>query len=204
MGFLSRHRVIGTVGRLEPQKRLDLLLRAFGAVRQRAPEARLVVVGDGSLRDRLEKLARKLGIGDACQFLGHRLDVAGLHDAFDMFVQSSEYEGTPNAVLEAMAMGTPLVATDVGGTSELAFPGIHALVVPPRNAPALAGAIQDVLGDPAAAKRRAGAARDHVEQDLSFATRTRRLETIYDELMASRRHSPSAAGAPDTVGARSA
>ena len=72
------------------------------------------------LAPRIERAAAALGVAARCRFLGHRLDVAALHDAFDSFVQASEYEGTPNAVLEAMAMETPLVATDAGGTPELA------------------------------------------------------------------------------------
>ena len=112
----------------EQQKRFDLLLEAVASLRTARPGIRLVIAGDGSLRDRLERLAVRLGISDICQFLGHRVDVAALHDVFDVFVQSSDYEGTPNAVLEAMAMETALVATDVGGTSELAVPGVHALV----------------------------------------------------------------------------
>jgi glycosyltransferase involved in cell wall biosynthesis len=129
----------------------------------------------------------------ACQFLGHRLDVADLHDAFDLCVQSSEYEGTPNAVLEALAMETPLVATDVGGTRELAFPDVHALIVPPRDTSALRSAMAAVLADPAAAERRATAGRARVEHDLSFAERTRRLENIYDALMIEHGRSPASA-----------
>jgi glycosyltransferase involved in cell wall biosynthesis len=127
--------------------------------------------------------ARALGIDDRCRFLGHRQDIADLHHAFDLFVQSSEYEGTPNAVLEAMAMETPLVVTDVGGTRELAEPDVHCLLVPSRDVAALRGAIEAALSDPAAARRRAVAARRRIETDLSFTQRTRRLESIYAEMV---------------------
>jgi len=183
LGFSPTDRVIGAVGRLERQKRFDLLLEAFAAVRSSRPDLRLVIVGDGSLRGDLEAHAARLGIAEACRFLGHRLDIADLHNAFDLFVQSSEYEGTPNAVLEAMAMETPIVATDVGGTSELALAEIHGLIVPCRDVAALAAAIGSALNDPDAARARARAARARVEGDLSFAERTRRLEAIYDELV---------------------
>jgi glycosyltransferase involved in cell wall biosynthesis len=177
-------RVIGAVGRLERQKRFDLLLDAFAGLRPAWPMLRLVIAGDGSLRSALEKQAARLGIAGDCRFLGHRTDIVNLHQAFDLFVQSSEYEGTPNAVLEAMAMETPLVATDVGGTSELAFPGEHGLIVPACDVAALRAGIDKALADPEAARQRATAARRRIEQDLSFAERTRRLEEVYRSLVA--------------------
>jgi glycosyltransferase involved in cell wall biosynthesis len=186
LGCSPGNLIIGAVGRLEPQKRFDLLLEAFGAVRAHHPAARLVVAGEGSLRGSLERLAERLGIANACRFLGHRLDIADLHQAFDLFVQSSEYEGTPNAALEAMAMETPLVATDVGGTSELVTSGVHGIIVPPRDTSALTGAIDAVFADPAAATARATTARERIENELSFAQRTRKLEEIYDEVMEAR------------------
>lgn len=196
--------VIGAVGRLEEQKRFDLLIGAFAALRHEWPRARLVIAGDGSLRPQLEQLASRLGVENTCRFLGHRLDVADLHDGFDLFVQSSEYEGTPNAVLEALAMETPLVATDVGGTRELALPGIHALIVPPHDASALRSAMVAVLADPVAARKRAGEGRIRVEHELSFAERTRRLEGIYDALMAEHGRSPTAPEGRQAVGAHGA
>jgi glycosyltransferase involved in cell wall biosynthesis len=201
LGYEPGDQLIGAVGRLEEQKRFDLLIEAFAALRPEWPRARLVIAGDGSLRSRLEGLAARLGVSDACRFLGHRLEVADLHDAFDLFVQSSEYEGTPNAVLEALAMETPLVATDVGGTRELAFPGVHALIVPPHDVQALRSAIVALLADPAAARARAAAGRTRVEHELSFAERTRRLERIYDALMVEHGRSLAEADACRPVGA---
>jgi glycosyltransferase involved in cell wall biosynthesis len=110
--------------------------------------------------------------------------VSDLHHAFDLFVQSSEYEGTPNAVLEAMAMETPVVASDAGGTREVARPGVDALVVPVRDVGALSRAIHEALGDPATARTRAVSARRRIEHELSFEVRTRRLELIYADLAA--------------------
>jgi glycosyltransferase involved in cell wall biosynthesis len=184
LGLDEHDVVIGSVGRLERQKRFDLLLDAFAQVRRSFPSLRLVIVGDGSLRDTLAAHAGRLGLGESCVFTGHRDDVAELHHAFDLFVQSSEYEGTPNAVLEAMALETPIVATDVGGSRELAFPGVHALIVPPHDVAALVSAIEGSLADRGAARARAVAARRRVETDLSFEARTRHLERIYEELLA--------------------
>lgn len=175
--------VVGTVGRAERQKRFDLLIDAMVPIFQDHATARLVVVGDGSLLAALEAHAAARGVADRCLFTGHRRDIAELHHAFDVFVQSSEYEGTPNAVLEAMAMETPLVATDVGGTHELAADGTHGLLVPAHDVPALTRAIEQTLADPRAARDRAHAARRRIETELSFAARTRRLEDIYVELV---------------------
>ena len=185
LGLGAEDVVIGAVGRLERQKRFDLLLEVFAAL-AKTRRLRLVIVGDGSLRGPLAAQAAALGLGDRCVLTGHRDDIARLHDAFDLFVQSSEYEGTPNAVLEAMAMETPLVATDVGGTCELVQDGVHGLVVPPHDTGALERAIAAALDDPAAARTRATSARRRIETDLSFEARTRKLEAIYDELAAGR------------------
>jgi glycosyltransferase involved in cell wall biosynthesis len=174
---------IGAVGRIEQQKRFDVLLDAVQPLMAERPDVRLVIVGDGSLLADIKARASALGLSDRCLFLGHRTDIAELHHTFDLFVQSSEYEGTPNAVLEAMAMETPSVVTDVGGTRELAFDGEHCWLVPSRDVPALRAAIADALAHPAEARTRAAAARRRVETDLSFEKRTRRLEDIYVELV---------------------
>jgi glycosyltransferase involved in cell wall biosynthesis len=188
LGLGSDDVVIGAVGRLERQKRFDLLLEALQSLAAGHPLLKLVVVGDGSLRGELERHASQLQVDSRCVWTGHRNDVADLHHAFDLFVQSSEYEGTPNAVLEAMAMGTPIIATDAGGTREVAAPGIHALIVPVGNVRELHDAIEAVLTNRSAASSRAASARQRIEHELSFETRTRRLEAIYAEL-AARRHS---------------
>jgi glycosyltransferase involved in cell wall biosynthesis len=183
LGLTPDVTLIGAVGRLERQKRFDLLLEAFAPLAAAHPHLRLAIVGDGSLNAELRCHAARLGLGDRCLFLGHRDDVIALHHAFDLFVQSSEYEGTPNAVLEAMAMETPLVATDAGGTREIAVPGVHGLIVPIHDVPALTAALESAVEDPGTARTRAIAARQRIEQDLSFGVRTRRLESIYEELM---------------------
>jgi glycosyltransferase involved in cell wall biosynthesis len=181
-GLDPRHTVIGAVGRVERQKRFDLLLEAFATVCDGRPDLRLMIVGDGSLREELIKQAAGLGVESSCVFTGHRNDIAALHSAFDLFVQSSEYEGTPNAVLEAMAMETPIVATSAGGTAELALPGEHATIIPTNDVPLLIRAMTEALDDAAGLRTRAAAARRRIETVLSFEARTRRLEAIYGEM----------------------
>ena len=115
--------------------------------------------------------------------IGHPTDVPGFHHALDLFVQSSDYEGTPNAVLEAMALESPIVATNVGGTKELAHDREHALIVPPGQVGAAGTAIREALTNPQATAARARAARERIEGELSFDRRMDRLESIYERLV---------------------
>jgi glycosyltransferase involved in cell wall biosynthesis len=185
LGLAADVFVIGAVGRVEPQKRFDLLLEAFASLRTKSamhPPMKLLIVGAGSRLGELRDQASRLGLGDSCRLLGNRTDIADLHHAFDLFVQSSDYEGTPNAVLEAMAFETPVVATSAGGTAEIVRDGIDGLIVPIGGSRAIVDAIEAVLRDPDAARARAASARRRVETDLSFETRMSAVEAIYVEL----------------------
>jgi glycosyltransferase involved in cell wall biosynthesis len=183
--------IVGAAGRLEPQKRFDLLIEACALLRRRWPTLRLAIAGDGNLRKPLQELAVKLLPPEACQFLGQRHDVARLHHGFDVFAQSSDYEGTPNSVLEAMALETPIVATTAGGTAEIARDRIDALLVPAGDAVALARAIEETLSNRTATAARAARARNAVETRLSFERRMAAVERIYVELAGARAHETS-------------
>ncbi len=184
--------VFGAVGRAEPQKRFDLLIDVFAELAAADPRAHLVIVGDGSSLPALRAQVAGLGAAGARVHLtGHRADVPLLHHAFDVFVQASDYEGTPNAVLEAMALGTPVVATRAGGTGEIAHDGTHALLVACGDRAGLAAAMAALAADPARGRALAAAARQRVETDLSFARRVAKVEDIYTRLM----HERAAAGA---------
>ena len=186
LGMGADEVTIGTVGRLEPQKRFDLLIDAVARLQPKHPTLKLLIVGDGSLRQRLASQIERLGLNDACRLLGHRTDIVDLHHAFDLFVQSSDYEGTPNAVLEAMAMETPVVATNVGGTAEVVRDQIDGLIVPAGDVGRLCQAIEVALGDRLSTATRVAAARRRVETDLSFDARMAAVEAIYVELQAGR------------------
>ena len=182
-GFSAEHTVIGGVGRIERQKRVDLLVRAFAKLLPEHPNLRLVIAGEGSQRKPCERLAKDLNVHTACRFLGHCPDMVRLYHGLDLFVQSSDYEGTPNVVLEAMAFEVPVVATNVGGTSELIDHGVHGLIVPPRDVESLASAMRLALRQRSQTRQRALAARRRIEQDLSFDARQDALERIYESLM---------------------
>jgi len=174
--------ILGGVGRLEKEKRFDLLLEAAVRVRT-GPPPTVVIAGEGTCRRDLEARARALGMESRLRLLGLRDDVREVHQAFDVYVQTSDTEGIPNAVLEAMALETPVVATDVGGTDELIDNGVHGLLVSPRDPDALARAIESSVLDRGATARRVAAARARVEGELSFDARMAAVESVYEELM---------------------
>ncbi len=182
-GLVPGEIALGAVGRLEPQKRFDLLIRAFAELHRERPETRLLIAGDGGLRFALESQIRELGLSHAARLLGHCDDIVALHHALGLFVQSSDYEGTPNVVLEAMALETPVVATTAGGTAQLIDDGVHGLLVPPGDAEQLGRALALALADHVATASRTRRARKRVQGPLSFDTRMRKVEAIYEELM---------------------
>ena len=182
LGLPASGRVIGTVGRLEPQKNFPLLIEVFARVARDVPDTTLVIAGDGSARAALDEQVRAAGLGDRLRLLGHQHDSARVPHALDLFVQSSDYEGTPNAVLEAMAFENPIVATSAGGTAEIARDGLEAWIVPCGDGAALEASLRHALRDPAGAHARAAAARARVEGELSFPSRMARVERIYEEL----------------------
>lgn len=163
--------VIGTVAALRPEKRLDRMLRAFAAL-PAAPPAHLIIVGDGPERPALEALAQALGIAARVHFAGHSPAPAGFYRAFDLFALSSDTEQMPLSVIEAMAAGLAVVATDVGDVRQMLAPENAGCVVAPDPA-ALAAAMARLIADPLAraaigAANRARAARDF-DQERMFA-----------------------------------
>ncbi len=151
-------------GRLHEQKRFDVLLEAFAAVRRGAPAARLAVVGTGSLRGELEARAAALGVADGVLFAGFRADVPDVLAAADVFVLSSDDEGLPMVVIEAMAAGRPVVATRVGAVEDLVEDGVTGCIVPRRDPTALAEALSGLLRDAAAARAMGEAGRARVRE----------------------------------------
>ena len=184
LGLAADDFVIGSVGRLEVQKRFDLLIEAVNILRRAHPRLKLVIVGDGSLRAELSADVDRLGLSNVCLLTGHRDDVPRLHHAFDLYAQSSDYEGTPNSVLEAMAMETPVVATAAGGTAQLIRHEQDGLVLPVGDLAAIIAAIERAIADPVSATGWATSARRRVETVLSFETRMAAVEAVYTELMA--------------------
>jgi glycosyltransferase involved in cell wall biosynthesis len=177
--------LVGTLGRLSPDKGgQDDLLRAVKGLVSGGCDVRLLVVGDGPLRPRLEQLTAELGIGERVLFAGQRSgpEVPRLLGAMDIFVLPSHKEALPIALLEAMATGLPVVATRVGGVPEIVEDGENGILVPPAAPEAIEGALRTLARDTAMAERLGRAARAHIEAEFTLDRMTRRVEGIYEEL----------------------
>jgi len=146
-GLRPDEMVVGTVGRIEYQKGLDLLLEAVPYVIRRFPKTRFMIVGDGSKLDELRAQCVRLRIEDHVVFTGWRSDAVDLIQLFDCFVSTSNYEGMPMVLLEAMALAKPIVATAVGGVPEVVEEGISGLLVRCRNPEILSQALLELIAD---------------------------------------------------------
>lgn len=179
-GVAAHALLVGTVGRLNWAKDQASMIRAFRVVRERRPEAVLVLIGDGELRAGLEQLAATEGVADGVRFLGDRSDVHQLLQGLDLFVLSSVSEGYSMALLEASATALPIVATDVGGNREIVHDGLTGALVQAGDVAALAAAILAILDDPERARVLGGAAREWVEANGSLDHMAARYERLYD------------------------
>jgi len=182
--------VITTVANLRRGKGHDVLLRAAADVLRRYPDVRFQLVGDGPLRPALEREAGALGIADRVDFLGHRDDVVDLLRASDAFAFPSLMEAFPNAVMEAMSMALPVVATRVGGIPELVDDRENGRLVEPGDPAALANALVEVLEAPEAAAALGAAAYGTVRARYSFERMTRAFERLYQDLLQARLSNP--------------
>jgi len=180
--------VIGTVGRLEPIKDQATLVRAFIELAARHPEQagrlRLVLVGDGSKRQELETLVANSGLISQVWFAGSRDDVPALLGAMDVFVLPSLAEGISNTIMEAMASGLPVVATEVGGNAELVLQGKTGQLVPRDNPVAMAEALTGYLLHPEQVDIQARASRSRAEQDFSLAVMVDNYHRVYQQAKA--------------------
>jgi glycosyltransferase involved in cell wall biosynthesis len=170
------------IGRLLPQKDYPALLEAFQPLAT-AP-ARLLIAGRGPLLDQLQEQAQQLGIGSQVTFLGVRDDIAALLAAADGFVLSSAWEGMPNVVMEALAAARPVVATQVGGVSELVETGKSGLLVPARDPGALSQGMQQLMRLSLERRQQMGLrGRDHVAAHYSLGAMADRWIALYGELL---------------------
>lgn len=197
LGLPEDRPVIGVVTRMRVRKGVEEFIRAVGQVRQAHADAHAVIVGEVDLDDGLQALVRGLGLENHLSLLGRRSDMPEAYSAFDVFVLSSHDEGMSNAVLEAMAMEKPVVATDVGGTGEVLRHGHTGLLVPPRDPEALAAAISEMLGQPARAREMGRLGRRIVEDGFSAHAMVRQMERLYLDLAAT--HGLTLSRAVETV-----
>lgn len=181
--------VVGTVGRLMPIKGVEYLIEAFSRFRQQhgRQESKLVIVGDGPLRAVLEQCAKDYGVVHDVMFLGMRTDVYNLMRAFDVFALSSLHEGVPMVLLEAMALGVPIIASHVGGIPEILEDGRDALLVPAKDPDALARAIGEYAASSELRAKLIRSAQGRVATEFSIQSSAMKMHELYRSLRDARK-----------------
>lgn len=164
LGLADHERAVVCVTRFHPVKGVDVLLESWRGIVAEVPAARLLLAGEGPLREELERMAERTGVVETVRFLGYRQDVRAFLSAGDLAVIPSRSEGFCLAGLEALACGVPVVATRVGGNPELVRDGENGVLVEPEDPTALAAAIVRLLADEALRNRLAGRARESVRR----------------------------------------
>jgi len=183
MGVDNEEILAGTVARLSPVKGVRYFLEAAGRVAEKRGEFRFVIVGEGELRRELEEKVKELGLGDKVRFLGFcGSDAARIMSGLDVFVLSSLNEGMGRVIVEAMALGIPVVATSVGGVPELVRDRVTGLLVPPARADALALAILEAVDKKGATAEMVGRAAA-MARSYTVESMVDKIEELYQELL---------------------
>jgi L-malate glycosyltransferase len=175
--------LVALVGNLWPVKGHRILVEAAALLHRRLPQAKIVCVGEGPERTFLERRIAELGLSDSVFLLGHRLDVPALLTRAQAAVLCSSAEGLSNAIIEAMTARLPVVATDVGGNSELVRPGENGWLVPYGDPDALASALFEALSDAERARRMGRRGRERVEAELTLERMRETHEDLYRRVL---------------------
>ena len=175
--------LIGTVGRLTPVKGIPYLLQAARILLRQGANVKVLVVGDGSIRQDLMTQTRDLGVSENVVFLGHREDTDELLQALDIFVLPSLSEGIPMALLEAMAASRAVVASRVGGIPEIIEDGFEGFLVEPMDVDSLAERCRLLIESPDVARKMGEQGRKRVERDFSATAMADRVASVYKELL---------------------
>jgi glycosyltransferase involved in cell wall biosynthesis len=182
LGLTAGEVLVGIVARLVPVKAHEVFLEAAARIARAVPGARFLVIGDGERRAELERMVEQLGLSERTRFLGWRRDMRVVYADLDVVALSSLNEGSPVAIIEAMAAGRPVVASDVGGVSEVVTDGQSGLLVPRRDVAALATAVIDLLRDPAGAAKLGAAARAAVYPKYASSRLVEDIGRLYLDL----------------------
>jgi glycosyltransferase involved in cell wall biosynthesis len=182
-GIAQGEPVLGCVGALSPDKGQEWLIRALAPLRKKSPSAKLLLAGTGPCRERLQKLAREAGVGDAVIFAGFISDVESVYAAVDVFLLPSFFEALSNALMSAMAYAVPSIAFNVGGPAEIIEDGKSGLLVEPANVEALYTASAKILDDAAFASRVGKNGRRHIEQAFSDTKMVGEMLRVYEECL---------------------
>ena len=186
LGIPGEAPLIGIVARLVPIKAHEVFLQAARQLRPQLPTARFLVIGDGERRAELESLAQHLGLGPAVRFLGWRSDLPRVYADLDVVALSSRNEGSPVALIEALAAARPVVSTAVGGVSEVVIDGATGLTVPPDEPAQLAAAMERLLSSRDLADRLGTAGRRHVYPRYDSSRLVEDVRALYLRELAAR------------------
>lgn len=178
--------VVGVVGRLSPEKGQAVFLRAFAQARNTAPRLRALIVGDGQEGERLKALARELGLTDVCRFTGHVREMAAQYRAMDILALPSFAEGMPNVALEAMYMGLPVIASQVGGVPEVVQHEKSGLLVGAGDEKALENALCRLAAAPEARAAMGAAGSALIRAQFIPEKRTRSMLAVYRDMLDAR------------------
>jgi glycosyltransferase involved in cell wall biosynthesis len=181
-GVPAGARLIGTVGRLEPGKGLDLFLETVRLLADR-PDLHFIVVGEGRERARLQARAESLGLGPRVTFTGHLADPLPVMACQRAQVHPSLRDGLPNALMEAMSIGVPCVASDAGGNRELISDGVEGFVIGSRDPALYAARVSALLDDPPLAARMSSAAIERMRRDFSVQAMVRAYEDVFERVL---------------------
>ena len=182
-GLAKNVPVIGAIGRMVWQKGFEYLIESIPEIIETIPQLKILIVGDGPLRERLEGLAESLKVKERIIFTGFRNDIREIFSAVDLLVIPSLLEGFPMVTLEAMAMAKPIIATNIDGIAEQITDGVNGVLVPPKDPSALAKAVVRVLNDKKLARTMALSAREKVEQEFSVEKMVAETEKVYLSLL---------------------
>lgn len=182
LGFAPDQLLIGAAGRLAPEKAFDLLIRALAELRLQGHRARLVILGEGDDRPRLEALIREHNLQAVVTLAGWQSDVRRYFEAMDLFALSSLREGLPNVLLEAMALEVPCVATRIAGIPRLIQHEENGLLVEAGDQVGLTNALNVLLSQAGLREELRRAGRQTIEARYSFANRMNKLKTLYDDM----------------------
>jgi sugar transferase (PEP-CTERM/EpsH1 system associated) len=183
LGLSENSRIIGMVARLDPIKNHKSLIMSMQSVIKKFPEAILLIIGDGPIRNELEVFVEKCDLKKNVTFLWTRHDIPQLLSVMDIFVLCSMSEGLPITLLEAMAGGKPIVATRVGGIPEVIEHNINGLLIPSGNIEALLDAILELLRDTEKAKQLGAAAERKFERNFSLSSMVEKYQEVYEALL---------------------
>ena len=183
LGLNSKAPIVGTVARLVHLKGVDVFLKAAEAVLKKFPSAQFVVVGDGPECHQLKRRSQALGIASSVRFLGSRGDVADTARVFNVGVLSSRTEALPMVILEYMSLSVPVIATNVGGVSEMVGHGETGLLISEDDPSALAGALEVLLSDPHKARKMGLRGRAKVESCFQISNTVSRTEQLFEKLL---------------------